>query len=268
MRRHLFVVPLALTLVAGCSESQPPAMAESPAQAQDPPAAMGPNPVPAPGLSQPGPEPGGPHGQHDPHALLDPSRLIKVALQHEREGRHELALETLAEAIDKFPDTAQLYSVRASLFLQNQQFSNALRDLEQAVKLAPDDARIRVNRAQAYRAFGRFEAAMQDLDIAAAQDPDLLPARFNRGAMFYARRDFEKAMDDFDHCVAVDPEAPAPYFNRASTYWELGQSDEALSDLERFLELTDNPEWKKAAEDLRRSWMTILAAKAEAADNE
>ncbi len=111
----------------------------------------------------------------------------------------------------------QLYSVRASLSPQSQQYSEALRDLEQALRLAPDDARIRVNRAQAYRAFGRFEAAMEDLDIAVAQDPDLLPARFNRGAMFYARRDFDNALDDLDHCVAVDPGAPAPYFNRAST---------------------------------------------------
>ena len=49
------------------------------------------------------PKPVGPHGQHDPHSTLDPERLIKVALQHESEGRLELALKTLADGIDKFP---------------------------------------------------------------------------------------------------------------------------------------------------------------------
>ena len=126
------------------------------------------NPVSASTTSTPAPRPVGPHGQHDPHATLDPDRLIKVALQHYREGRVELTFKTLAEAIEKFPEAVQLYAVRASLRLESQQVSGALSDLEHAVKLAPDDAEIRVNRAQAYRAFGRFEEAMGDLDVAVA----------------------------------------------------------------------------------------------------
>ena len=58
---------------------------------------MGSNLVLAPRMSQPGPEPADLHDQHDPHAMLEPSRLLKVALQHERDGRHELALEILAD---------------------------------------------------------------------------------------------------------------------------------------------------------------------------
>lgn len=211
---------------------------------------------------KPQPKPVGPHGQHDPHATLDPERLIKVALQHESEGRLELALKTLADGIGRFPDAAQLYAVRASLRLQMQQVSAALQDLEKAMTLAPQNPGIRVNRAQAYRSFGRFDEAMEDLDVAVEQAPDLLPARFNRGALLYARGDFSMALTDFDHCIAVDPHAAAPYFNRASTYWELGRSDEALADLERFLELADNAEWKKAAEDLLQNWKTALAKEA------
>ena len=202
--------------------------------------------------------PAGPHGQQDPHAALDPERLIKVALQHDSEGRLELALKTLAEGIDKFPEAAQLYAVRASMRLQLQQVSAALADLEKAVQLAPDDAKTLVNRAQAYRAFGRFDEAMQDLNRAVEVSPDLVPALFNRGALHYARSQFDQALADFDRCIAADPHAPAPYFNRASTYWELGRGDEAVADLERFLELAENAEWKQTAEDLLKNWRTAL----------
>ena len=206
-------------------------------------------------------KPVGPHGQHDPHASLDPDRLVKVALQHDSEGRRELALKTLAEGIDRFPDASQLYAVRASMRLQMQQVSAALSDLEQAVVLAPSDPGIRVNRAQAYRSFGRYLEARQDLDRAIAAAPDLIPARFNRGALLYAQNEFDAALADFDHCIAIDPHTPAPYFNRASTYWELNRPDDAMRDLDRFVELSDNDQWKQAAIDLKKNWETALATK-------
>ncbi|MGB5450884.1 MAG: tetratricopeptide repeat protein [Sedimenticolaceae bacterium] len=211
------------------------------------------------------PKPVGPHGQHDPHSTLDPERLIRVALQHESEGRLELALKTLAEGIDKFPNSAELYAVRGSLRLQMQQVSAALSDLEKAAQLDPQDAMIRVNRAQAYRSFGRYDEAMKDLDIAVEGDPNLLPARFNRGALLYAGGDFEGALLDFDQCIAIDPHASAPYFNRGSTYWELSRSDEAMADMERFIELADSDEWKQVAGDLLKNWKIALEAEAKAA---
>ena len=264
---RLSVVPFAIALVAGCSEPTPPTQTAAPTQEPLPRVAMQPPLAPAAVVERivpPPAQPAGPHGQHDPHAELGPERLIKVALQHDREGRLELALKTLADGIAKYPASAELYAVRASLRLQMQQVSVALRDLEKAAQLAPEDAQIRVNRAQAYRSFGRYDEAMQDLDFAVDTAPDLLAARFNRGALRYARREFDRALADFDHCIAVDPHSPAPYFNRASTYWELGRSDAALADLERFLELADNAEWKQAAADLKKNWETALANQAAA----
>jgi tetratricopeptide (TPR) repeat protein len=260
---------LALVSIAACTDTTPPSVAEPSAPGPVPKVAMTPPPLPASvavgGQAPPASRPVGPHGEHDPHATLDPERLIKVALQHETEGRLELALKTLAEGIAKFPDSAQLYAVRASLRLQMQQVSAALSDLEKAVERAPDDARIRVNRAQAYRAFGRHDEAMRDLNLAVEREPDLLPARFNRGALLYAKGEFDEALVDFEHCLAVDPHSPAPYFNRASTYWELGRPELALKDLERFLELSDNAQWKQAAEDLKKNWEQVLASEAASA---
>ena len=262
---RLSVLSFCLAMAAGCSEPTPPPVAQSATEDPIPQVAITAPVVPAAVADRAeSASPAGPHGQHDPHAELGPERLIKVALQHDREGRLELALKTLADGIAKYPAAAELYAVRASLRLQMQQVSAALSDLEKAAQLAPEDTQIRVNRAQAYRSFGRYDEAMQDLDFAVDRAPDLLAARFNRGALLYARREFDRALADFDHCIAVDPHSPAPYFNRASTYWELGRSDAALADLERFLELTDNAEWKQAAEDLKKNWETALANEAAA----
>lgn len=125
---------------------------------------------------------------------------------------------------------------------------------EMAAKWRPNDASILSNRAQAYRGFGRKGEALADLNKAIELSPDLLAARFNRGAIYHEKGDYAKTLEDFSHCVAVDPHAPAAYFNRASTYEALGQRQEAVADIERFKELTDNPAWDRAADELLKAW--------------
>lgn len=197
-----------------------------------------------------GPMPGRPHGSQNPHATLGPEKLITVALQHRAEGRYPEALEVLDQAISKYPDNADLFLVRGSLRLEQNQVSVALHDLNVAQKLEPDNPAILVNRAQALKTFGRGKEAMKDLDHAVNVNPDYLAARFNRGVMLYSDGKLKKALADFDHCIAIDPHSAAPYFNRASVYEAMGKNDQAIADFERFLELSDNKEWKKTAQQL------------------
>ena len=196
-------------------------------------------------------KPGRPHGgQHDPHATLGPDKLITVALQHRAEGRYPEALDVMDQAIIKFPKNAELFTIRGSLRLEQNRLTEALQDLETAASLDPANPAILVNRAQAYKGFGRNKDALQDLNRAIDLNPDFLAARFNRGAMYHTNGELDKALIDFNHCIAIEPHLAAPYFNRASTYEALGQNDNAIADFRRFIELSDNKEWKKTAQQL------------------
>lgn len=199
-------------------------------------------------------KPGRPHGERDPHRDLSPETQIRIALRHKMEGRPHEAINTLSNALMMHEKNAQLYAVRGSLYLEQGQSAKALSDLETSLRLNPDDAQALTNRSQAYRRFGRPLEALQDLDRAIELQPDLVAARFNRGAMHYENNEFGPALADFDRCVAVDPHAPAPYFNRAAVYDALGKRTEAVADLNRFMELTDNENWKKSARDILKAW--------------
>ena len=209
-------------------------------------------------------KPAGPHGAYDPHAALNAESMIKVALQHHAEGRVSLAMQSIDEAAARFPEDAEVRSVRGSLYLEQGRVTQALEDFETALRLRPDDARTLVNRSQAYRQFGREAEALADLGRAVELEPDLLPARFNRGVMFQEQERYEEALADFEHCVAVDPHSPAPYFNRAAAYDALGNREAAESDLNRFIELTDDEQWQQAARDILRAWQDQAGATVEA----
>lgn len=198
----------------------------------------------------------GPHGAYDPHAALTPEKHIQVALQHQQEGRTSEAIRTLTMAILQYANNKDLYAVRGSIFLEQEQHTEALSDLEKALKIAPDDSALLTNRAQVYRQFGQIEQALADLNKAIEISPDLVAARFNRGAIHYSSEEFEKALSDFDQCIAIDPHAAGPYFNRASARHALGDVAGARQDLERFIQLSENEQWKSTARDLLQRWNT------------
>jgi tetratricopeptide (TPR) repeat protein len=247
-----FGILVAALAIAGCDKGQEQAV-ETPAGQGDAPAGQA-RPVAEVSAVAADNKPAGPHGAYDPHAALSAESMIKVALQHRSEGRVTLAMQSIDEAAARYPQDAEVLSVRGSLYLEQGQVTPALEDFEAALRLRPDDARTLVNRSQAYRQFGRDTEAMADLDRAVVLEPDLLPARFNRGVMFQEQERYEEALADFEHCVAVDPHAPAPYFNRAAAHDALGDREAAVADLNRFIEIADDEEWKQAANDILRAW--------------
>lgn len=196
----------------------------------------------------------GAHKQSDPHAGLSAEKMGQVALQHLDEGRAELAVATLNEAIGRYPGDVMLLSIRASMFLQRQQSSLALADLNRAIEINPHDAILLINRAQAYRQFGRDDEARRDLDGAIEIDPNSVAAHFNRGSLFFEAEKYDLALADFDRCVELEPAVPAAYFNRASTYEALGQRDKAIGDLEHFLTLKPEESWAQIARDMLKQW--------------
>ncbi len=196
----------------------------------------------------------GAHRPNDPHAKLGPMQMAQVALQHLDESRTQLALDTLGEAIGKYPDNVMLLSVRASIFLQSEQTSLALADLNRAVEIDPHDPVLLTNRAQALRRFDRSEDALRDLDSALELKPDFVAALFNRGSLRFEAEQYAEALADFERCIEIDPELPAAWFNLASTRDAMGQREQAIGDLEHFLSLSPEPGWIQIANDLLAQW--------------
>lgn len=156
----------------------------------------------------------------------------------------------LDQAILKYSDNADLYSVRGRIRLEQNLAPEALQDLEAAAKRAPQDLVILVNRGLAYQRVGRDQEALRDMERAVAIDPDFIAARFNRGVLYHSQGKFKEALADFDRCIAIDPHQAAPYFNRATTHEALGQKGEAIADLKRFIERSNNEAWRKTAQRL------------------
>ncbi len=208
------------------------------------------------------------HRGPNPHAKLTSEQQIQVAAQHMAAGRKPQAMAVLTQALAKYPHNAELFKMRAVLEMEQNDIKGALADMEQAVKLAPDNPMYRIMRSSLYLRFERREEALADLNKAVELSPDLVPARFNRGSLLANLGRERDALADFDHCVQTEPGLPAPWFNRGSMHWALGEKDQARSDIRRFIELAEEPQWKKAGEDLLRAWDEQEGRQAEGASGD
>jgi tetratricopeptide (TPR) repeat protein len=195
-----------------------------------------------------------PHAGGDPHAKLTPKQLMKVVLQHHDEGRYDIARIRLNQAINKYPKNDELLALRASLLMQENKNSDALRDLESAIITNPNNPEYYLNRYVLYHRFWRFDEALKDLNKAIELDGGFLAAYFNRGSFYFSKAEFDKALEDFNQCVAISPHTAACYFNRASTYKEIGKHNLAVADLEHFLTLNPQQKWQDSAKQLLDKW--------------
>ncbi len=163
-------------------------------------------------------------------------------------------LENLLQLIEDHPQSAKLYAERASIYVQLKEITAALHDITMAVDLDPNNPDYRTNRAQLLRQFKKNKEALEELNKAIEINPKHLGALFNRGALYFNTNKFDKALEDFTACINAKPKVAPPYFNRAFTYEQLHDFKKAKEDLQKFVKLTDNPEWKKLATEKLDEW--------------
>lgn len=123
-------------------------------------------------------------------ALIDKSR---VALN---EGKAKAAVAALTTAIEKAPNRADLYTLRARANDANNDFKGAIADAGKAIELSPNDAYPYIERAKIY-------VAMEKMDLALA---------------------------DANKAIEVAPNDPDGYYVRSDIYADMGKDAEARAD--------------------------------------
>ena len=129
------------------------------------------------------------------------------------EGRFDEAIEECNKAIELDPNLPDGYGIRAWIYNQMEQYDLAIPDFTKALELDPSYVSDYADRAWAYVHTGQFDLAIADCNTAIELDPDLARAYMSRGMAYKAQ----------------------------------GKKAEAIADLEKFISLSDNPEYIELA---------------------
>jgi tetratricopeptide (TPR) repeat protein len=195
---------------------------------------------------------------------------------------YQAALSDFTRALELKAGYAQAYNGRGDTYYDMGQYSTALADYDRAIALDSQDAEVFNSRGVTHARLGELAAALPDFTSAVRLDPGNDKAYYNRGTVYYTLGDYQAALADFNRVVVLVPDDAETYNNRGNTYFAvgkydaaaadytralklnpdlvlaynnravayeaLGQTNKAIADFERFLALTDNPEWRAAAE--------------------
>ena len=184
--------------------------------------------------------------------------------------KYELANHELDSVLTRWPDLTDAYSLKADLYLQEKDTTEATRWLDKALVKNSYDARLwmirgrlhlirqewkgadeafsksirikpkvvnnYVYRAVARENLNRLRDAMADYDIALDLDPNNFIAHYDRGLLRLRLGDHNRAITDFDFVLNLEPNHIQALYNRARLLDMTGDYRAAIRDYSRVID--------------------------------
>ncbi|MDR1346425.1 MAG: tetratricopeptide repeat protein [Bacteroidales bacterium] len=145
-------------------------------------------------------------------------------------------LAELCQQIDRHPDNAEYYYLRASYYYHHKQIEPALDDIRTAVKLNANDARFHVLFADLYFAQRETDQAEELLQKAIALDPNNNEARLKLSELYYLLGMYDDCNTALDEAVKLKNHNPKAYLIRARCLKEQGDTTGYLRMLQLVLD--------------------------------
>ncbi len=163
------------------------------------------------------------------------------------------------------PHLAGAHSLRASLYLAEQDFQRASEDCDAAIRLDPDFAQAYNNRGLARQALGDLTGAIDDFSAALEHHGQLSEAYNNRGALRMQLGQSQEALADLNEAVRLAPLNPVGYDNRSRLLLEqLHEPEQAAKDCTRLIQVVERESRQRQGSVAGKKTAAIYARRAHA----
>lgn len=156
--------------------------------------------------------------------------------------RYEQAQLRLDTAIVKWPDEAQLYTLRAQVYFQQKDTLEAEQALLKAVGLNAYEEHAWEMLAILSLSKGKYQDAEKQLTRAIAINNRNAVYFVNRALARYHQKNLRGAMDDYDEALVIDSKSYLAHFNRGLLRAQVGDDNRAIEDFNYVLELEPDNE--------------------------
>jgi len=133
----------------------------------------------------------------------------------------------------------QLAMIASSIYIQLEQYQNALDVLKPATRADPQNSILYFYRAQAHLAQGNQESALAALENAISLDQNFAVAYQLRSNIYFQQEKLGQALTDINTALSLSPNFASAYIDRASIYLQQNNEQAARLDLSRANALYD-----------------------------
>lgn len=180
------------------------------------------------------------------------ARVFNHGVGDLREGDREAAKARFELAIELDRGMAAAYRGLATIYLEDEQYEQALEAASRLLEADPGNAEGLGIRYEAYRRMGdeaNMQAALEELQAA---DPDrIADAYFQQGVLLFNEGNAQGAVEAFKRVLSANPEHARAHYQLGRAYLSAGDYEQGKLYLEKFIEMApEDPEVEGAKEML------------------
>lgn len=153
------------------------------------------------------------------------------------------SMTVMTNTLDHHP-IAMAYNNRGNVYLEREDYPNALKDYNSVLALDSSYYNAYLNRGIVYRRTGQPDKALADYNTSIRLNPKLYKAILNRGNIYFDRQEDSLAMADYRKVLEMAPNSPDVYSNMGAIYARGGRFEEAVGMFDQALKL--KPEFANA----------------------
>ena len=168
------------------------------------------------------------------------SALVNRAVLYDRLGDDKKAEQDYRHAFEIYPRSIELLNNIGAFYLKQDKNGLAIYYLSKAIALKEDYFSALVNRAAAYLKIGNNSAAYKDLKKALKIQPENPTARLNYALYQYNIGNYGNAAQEFTDLIYKNPKDARNYYRRAMAERKLQQYANAMEDCSMAMALQEN----------------------------
>ena len=168
-----------------------------------------------------------------------PNYSLKAEIFLQKKDTTEAA-KWLDKSLELDPYDGDTWTTRAYISLSRRKWKDADTELSKAIHLKPKTVANYVNRALCRVNINNLRGAMEDYDQALDLDPNNFLAHYNRGLLRMQLGDDNRAISDFNFVIKMEPQNFMAIFNRALLLDRTGDLRGAIRDYSSVIEQFPN----------------------------
>jgi tetratricopeptide (TPR) repeat protein len=174
---------------------------------------------------------------------------FNVGISHLREGRYDLAIDTIKQAIKSDPKNAFFYKGLGTAYTAKQKWPDAIAAYQKALELNPYYVDVRNDLGTAYILSGKRDEGKREF-IALFSEPTNptpeLTAR-NLGQAYLEEKNYSEALNWFQTATQRQKQYSEAYIGSADALLGMGRIEDAIHALEAgYKEIPDDPQMNLA----------------------
>jgi Flp pilus assembly protein TadD len=168
-------------------------------------------------------------------------RWNNLGIAYLDQSQYSDAVRAFNEVVKLRPDYPDAYTNIALTEIQWEKYESAQASIGRALALSPDNARALYYFAQLARRASRYDEETAALRKVVLQYPETRDARRDLGIALYRQHDYPGAMEQFRALQQIDPDDLAAHYNLSILYRRMSKDQEAADQQAQFINKKFDP---------------------------